>query len=133
MPITASTIAVSIPANTWGIMLLTSKWVKVCQRLALMDCMTSRWPRSTERTPSRTLSITGKKASSAAMMTLVVMPKPNQMTKRGISATLGMTSRAMISGRTLASSSGSLPSRTPTTTPAATPTEKPIAISMTVT
>ena len=61
--------------------------------------MTSRCPGSTDRTPSCTLSMIGKNAISAAMMIFELMPKPNQMTNSGMSATLGTTWEATMSGR----------------------------------
>ena len=47
--------------------------------------MTSRWPSSTDFTPSTVLVRIGKKASTAATIIFDVMPKPNQTTNSGAS------------------------------------------------
>ena len=46
--------------------------------------------------PATALTKIGKKVMIAAIATFEVMPKPNQMTKNGASATLGMACRAMM-------------------------------------
>ena len=44
---------------------------------------------SAERRPTMVLTSSGKNATSAALMTLEVSPRPNQMTMSGASATFG--------------------------------------------
>ena len=95
--------------------------------------MTSRCPGSTERTPSCTLSMIGKKPISAAMMIFELMPKPNQITNSGMSATLGTTWEATMSGRRLISISGTLPRITPVITPKTSAIRKPTTASVVVT
>src|SRR5690625_1635624 len=95
--------------------------------------MTSRCPCSTERTPSSTFSMIGKKARMTARRILEVMPKPNQMMNSGTKATFGATCVMMMIGRRLISIHGSFPRTTPTSRPEATARMNPTRISMTVT
>src|SRR5262245_2995613 len=75
----------------------------------------------------------GKNASIADMITFEVIPKPNQITNSGISATLGTTCEATMSGRRVRSSHGTLPSTTPTATPHTTAIRNPLIVSVAVT
>ena len=59
----------------------------------------SRAPGLTDRRPIRVLTMTGKKVIRAAMRTLGPEPKPNQMTKRGATATTGVTLTRSAMGR----------------------------------
>ena len=60
----------------------------------------SIWIRSAsaERSPSMTLTSTGKNEITAAITTLLVMPKPNQTTNSGASATFGTVWKATTYG-----------------------------------
>jgi predicted alpha/beta-fold hydrolase len=63
--------------------------VKVCQRLAFSAVIKSMRSCSTERNPATVFTRIGKKAITAVIRTFEAMPKPNQITSRGASATLG--------------------------------------------
>ncbi len=90
--------------------------------------MTSLWPSSIDFTPRTVLVRIGKKASTAATMTFEVTPKPNQTTKSGTSATLGITCVAMMKGFSVSSSQRSRAISTPRVTPMSVAQKKPASV-----
>ena len=53
---------------------------------------------STERSPSRALTVIGKKQISATIASLGPIPKPNQTTRIGARTTIGIVCEATSSG-----------------------------------
>ena len=88
-PIRAKIIAMSSPAMTKGSALGSRSIQKICVSLAASERMRLTRSSSAERSPTMVLTSSGKNATSAALMTLEVRPRPNQMTMSGASATLG--------------------------------------------
>ena len=68
----------------------SSRWRRVCQRVARSEPIRSCRDLGTARTPTTVLTSTGKKTISAQISTLENMPGPNQMTISGAMATMGM-------------------------------------------
>jgi hypothetical protein len=62
---------------------------KIWASLAASERMRLTRSSSAERNPTIVLTSSGKKATNAALMTLEVSPRPNQITMSGPSATLG--------------------------------------------
>src|SRR5690606_4466452 len=118
--------------KTYGSVLWNSSDQNVAQRPAFKLRITSRCPGSSERTSSITFSMIGKNARIAAMITFDVMPKPNQITNSGTSATFGITWNVTTIGRTARSSHTSRPSTAPTTTPVTSAMPKPATDSINV-
>ena len=88
---------------------------------------------STDLIPSTVVSRIGKKARIEAITTFDVMPKPNQTTNSGTSATFGMTWVAITNGLSMRSRRGILPSRKPRPTPKMLAKTKPRKVSHAVT
>ena len=65
-----------------------------CQLDAVKALINSIWSRGADRKPTMVLANTGKKTIVAVMITLEVMPKPNQSTNSGATATLGTVWKA---------------------------------------
>ena len=69
-----------------------------CQRLAASERIRSTFSSSAERRPTMVLTISGKNATSAALTTLEVSPRPNQTMISGASATLGIAWNITMNG-----------------------------------
>ena len=63
---------------------------KICQRVADSERIRLTRSSSAERRPTMVLTISGKKATSAALTTFEVSPSPNQTMMSGASATFGI-------------------------------------------
>ena len=78
------------PAKITGSALGNITIRNVCHRVARSDRISSIRSGSVDLRPLITLTSTGKKATVAAITTLDVMPKPNQMMNNGAIATFGV-------------------------------------------
>ena len=88
-PMRARITATSRPAITNGSAPGRRSIQKICDSLAASARMRLTRSSSADRRPTIVLTISGKKATSAALTTFEARPRPNQMTMSGASATFG--------------------------------------------
>src|SRR6266849_5336616 len=97
-PISAKIIATSRPAMMKGSAPGRRSIQKICASLASSERIRLTRSSSAERRPTMVLTMSGKKAMSAAFTTFEVSPSPNQMTMSGASATFGSDWNMMMKG-----------------------------------
>src|SRR6266852_13476 len=97
-PISAKIIATSRPAMMKGSAPGRRSIQKICALLASSERIRLTRSSSAERRPTMVLTMSGKKAMSAAFTTFEVSPSPNQMTMSGASATFGSDWNMMMKG-----------------------------------
>ena len=88
-PIRAKIIAMSSPAMTKGSALGSRSIQKICRSVAARERMRLTRSSSADRSPTMVLTRSGKNATSPALTTFDVSPRPNQMTMSGASAIFG--------------------------------------------
>src|SRR4029078_5462944 len=88
-PTTASVTDTLSPANSDGIACGSDMRMNVDSFEAFIERAKSCMSGSTDLNPATVDTTTGKNPSMNAQMTLGMMPKPNQTTKRGAMAILG--------------------------------------------
>ncbi len=88
---------------------------------------------SAERSPTMVLTISGKKATSAALMTLEVRPSPNQTMMSGASATFGIAWNMTMKGYRKYSTRRLSATMVPRANASAEPTRNPSSVSSIVT
>jgi len=97
-PITATATAILAPLRKYGRAAGTSARVRVCTRLASMVRISFFSSGSTEPSPSKVLTVTGKKQTRAMIASFGPIPKPNQTTRIGAIATIGIVCEATSRG-----------------------------------
>ncbi len=78
------------PPSSTGMAAGASSFRKTCERVARSDRINSYSSRGTERTPTTVLTSTGKNTINPQIRTLEIRPGPNQITKSGAIAMIGI-------------------------------------------
>ncbi len=131
-PMSDSTMAISNPAMMKGIAEGRRSMVRICSSEASSERISETRSSSAERSPAMVLTMSGKKAVTAACATFEVSPSPNQTMMSGASATLGMAWNMTMNGYRKYSARRLKAMAVPSTSASTEPNTKPSRVSTTV-